>query len=95
MPRIHVQPDLLSAGGARQRAVADQLVQLGGQLQSATAGAAAAAGNGEAAEAISSFGDTWASVLEHLAGTIAARGANVTAAAGAYVTTDASAVRAP
>ena len=95
MPTIQVQPDLLSAGGERQRALADQLVQLGGQAQSATAGAASAAGGGDVAGAISSFGSTWASALEYLAGTIADRGANVTAAAGAYRKTDASIVKAP
>jgi hypothetical protein len=95
LPSIHVQPDILSAGGGRQRALADRLVDLGGQLQAATAGAASAAGDGGAAGAISSFGEAWASALEYLAGTIAARGANVTAAAGAYGRTERSVVRAP
>jgi hypothetical protein len=95
MPGIEVQPDQLSAGGGRQVALAQRVTELGGQLRSATAAAASAAGDGNAAGAIGSFGESWASALDYLAGTIAKRGANVTAAAGAYVTTDESVVRAP
>jgi hypothetical protein len=95
MPRIEVQPDLLSAGGARQSALAARLQELSVQLRSTTAGAAAAAGDCDAAGSIVSFGRAWSSALDVLAGTVGAHGSNLGAAAGAYLVTDHAVVRRP
>ena len=75
MPSIQVQPDALQSGAGTQAAVAAHVRELGGRLKSATASAASAAGDGNAAGAISSFGAGWASALDYLAETVAARGA--------------------
>jgi hypothetical protein len=95
MPGIEVQPDLLSAGGARQSALAAHLQELSVQLRSTTAGAAAAAGDGGAGCSIAFFGQAWSSVLDVLADTVGVRGSNLGAAAGAYLATDEAAVRRP
>ena len=71
MPRIEVQPDLLSAGGARQSALAAHLQELSTQLRSTTADAAAAAGDGAAGGSIAFFGHAWSSALDVLADTVA------------------------
>ncbi len=95
MPRIEVQPDLLSAGGARQSALAAHLQELSMQLRSTTADAAAAAGDGGAGGSIAFFGHAWSSALDVLADTVAVRGSNLGAAAGAYLATDHAVVRRP
>jgi hypothetical protein len=95
MPRIEVQPDLLSAGGARQSALAAHLQELSVQLSSTTAGAAAAAGDSGAGGSIAFFGHAWSSALDVLADTVGMRGSNLGAAAGAYLATDQAVVRRP
>jgi hypothetical protein len=95
MPRIEVQPDLLSAGGARQSALAAHLQELSTQLRSTTAGAAAATGECGASSSISFFGHAWSSALDVLADTVGVRGSNLGAAAGAYLATDRAVVRRP
>jgi|GEM_PF-6113961 len=64
MSRIEVQPDQLGAGRGRQVALANRVTELGGQLKVATATAASPAGDGNAAGAIGSFGEAWASALD-------------------------------
>lgn len=95
MPRIEVQPDLLSAGGARQSALASHLQELSTQLRSTAADAAAAAGDGGAGSSIAFFGHAWSSALDVLAETVAVRGSHLGAAAGAYLATDRAVVRRP
>jgi hypothetical protein len=95
MARIEVQPEFLSAGGARQAALADRLHEVSKRLGSTTAAAAAAAGDCGAGGSIVSFGEAWASMVDMLATTVATNGENLRAAAGAYVMTDNGVIRRP
>jgi hypothetical protein len=95
MASFEVQPDLLEAAGARQAAIAGSLDELSARLRATAACAAAAAGDGGAAASIASFGRGWSSALEVLASTVGAQGANLGAAAGAYLATDRAVVRRP
>lgn len=88
MPRIEVEPDLLSGGAARQAALAVRLREMSSHLRSATASAAAAAGDAGAAGAMDSCGQAWSSALDNLAASVSSLGGNLGAAAGAYTGTD-------
>jgi hypothetical protein len=95
MPRIEVQPESLSAGGARQAAMGERLHELSKRLGSTTMAAGAVAGDCAAGGSMVRFGETWASVLDMLATTVATNGENLGAAADAYVMTDNGVIRQP
>jgi hypothetical protein len=95
MPRIEVQPEFLSAGSARQAALAGRLQEVSKRLGSTTAAAAAAAGDGGAGGSIVAFGEALSSALDVMATTVGKHGANLGAAAGAYLKTDHGVIRQP
>src|SRR4051812_16853853 len=56
MPRIHVDVETLSAGGARQSAAGGDFLAMAGELQAAMSAAAAAVGDAGAGGAVGGWG---------------------------------------
>jgi uncharacterized protein YukE len=92
MPRIEVDTDTLTAGGAQQSAAGGQAHEAAGELQAAIAAAAAAVGDGGAGGAVGGWGETWSRSLAALADATMSTGGNLTAAGHAYRQTDDSAM---
>jgi hypothetical protein len=92
MPRFAVDTGQLRSAGGRQSSLGDGLLEACGQLESAGARAAGAAGDGRLAGAVEAFAGGWASSLAELGGAVAALATNVEAAAAAYEGTDQHAV---
>jgi hypothetical protein len=92
MPRIEVDTDTLTAGGAQQSAAGGQALEAAGELQAAIAAAAAAVGDGGAGGAVGGWGETWSRSLAALADATMSTGGNLTAAGHAYRQTDDSAM---
>jgi hypothetical protein len=84
MPRIEVEPDALQVGAIRQAEVAGRVLELRGQLDAVSAGAGSAAGDPEAAGAISSCGAGWGLTMGALASSLHQLGGNLGAAGFAY-----------
>ena len=59
MPRIEVDTETLTAGGALQSAAGGQALEAAGELQAAIAAAAAAVGDAGAGGAVGGWGETW------------------------------------
>jgi hypothetical protein len=92
MPRIHVDVETLSAGGARQSAAGGDLLQMAGALQAAMSTAAAAVGEAGAGGAVGNWGGTWSRSLAALGDATTRTGGNLGAAARAYQETDTTAM---
>ena len=92
MPRIEVDTDTLTAGGAQQSAAGGQALEAAGELQAAIAAAAAAVGDAGAGGAVGGWGETWSRSLAGLADATLRTGGNLTAAGHAYQQTDDSAM---
>jgi hypothetical protein len=92
VPRIHVDVETLSAGGARQSAAGGDLLAMAGELQAAMSAAAAAVGDAAAGGAVGGWGGTWSRSLAGLGDAAARTGGNLGAAARAYQETDTTAM---
>jgi hypothetical protein len=92
MPRIEVDTDTLTAGGAQQSAAGGQALEAAGELQAAIAAAAAAVGDAGAGGAVGGWGDSWSRSLAALGDATQRTGGNLTAAGHAYRRTDESAM---
>jgi hypothetical protein len=92
MPRIEVDTETLTAGGAMQSAAGGQALEAAGELQSAIAAAAAAVGDAGAGGAVGGWGETWSHSLAGLGDATLRTGGNLTAAGHAYQQTDDSAM---
>jgi hypothetical protein len=92
MPRIDVDVETLSAGGARQTAAGGDFLQLAGALHAAMSAAAAAVGEAGAGGAVGDWGGTWSRSLAALGDAATRTGGNLGAAARAYQETDATAM---
>ena len=88
MPRIEVDTESLTAGGAQQSAAGGQALEAASELQAAIAAAAAAVGDGAAGGAVGDWGTTWAAGLAALADATLRTGGNLGAAGRAYQQTD-------
>jgi uncharacterized protein YukE len=93
MPRIEVDTESLTAGGAQQSAAGGQALEAAGELRAAIAAAAAAVGDGGAGGAVGGWGDTWSLSLTALADATQRTGGNLAAAGRAYQETDESQMR--
>jgi hypothetical protein len=92
MPRIDVDTETLTAGGAQQSTAGGQALEAAGELQAAIAAAAAAVGDAGAGGAVGGWGDAWSRNLAALADATLRTGGNLTAAGHAYQRTDESAM---
>ena len=92
MPRIDVDTETLTAGGAQQSAAGGQALEAAGELQAAIAAAASAVGDAGAGGAVGGWGDTWSLSLVAFADATLRTGGNLTAAGRAYQQTDESAM---
>lgn len=90
--RIEVDSGRLSSAAAEQLEVATTLSEVAGRA-AAVAGDAAAAGAPAAEAALTSFCDHWSGSLLANAEAVGGLGSNTEAAASAYVTCDANAIR--
>jgi hypothetical protein len=88
MPRIQVDTDSLTAGGAQQSTAGGQALEAAGELQAAIAAAAAAVGDAGAGGAIGDWGTTWARSLAALGDATVRTGGNLASAGLAYRDTD-------
>jgi uncharacterized protein YukE len=88
MPRIEVDPQALQTTSGQQVALSGRLVELCGQLDSVAASGAEAAGTPGAGAAMADTGLGWVQALLALSDQVGGLGANLSAAAGAYATTD-------
>jgi hypothetical protein len=93
MPRIDVETESLTAGGAQQSAAGGQALEAAGELRAAIAAAAAAVGHAGAGAAVGGWGDSWSLSLAALGHATARTGGNLTAAGHAYRQTDESQMR--
>jgi hypothetical protein len=93
MPRIAVDTDSLTAGGAQQSAAGGRALEAAGELQAAIAAAAAAVGDAGAGGAVGEWGDGWSRGLAGLANATMQTGGNLGAAGLAYQQTDESQMR--
>jgi hypothetical protein len=93
MPRIQVDTDSLTAGGARQSAAGGQALEAAGELQAAIAAAAAAVGDAGAGGAVGGWGTEWSRSLAALGEATVRTGGNLTGAGSAYRDTDDSQMR--
>ena len=93
MPRIEVDTESLTAGGAQQSAAGGQALEAAGELQAAIAAAAAAVGDSGAGGAVDGWGNTWSVSLAALGDATLRTGANLGAAGLAYQQTDDSQMR--
>lgn len=92
MPRIHVDTESLTAGGAQQSAAGGQALEAAGELRTAIAAAAAAVGDAGAGGAVGEWGSGWEAGLAALADATLRTGGNLGAAGLAYQRTDESAM---
>jgi hypothetical protein len=92
MPRIEVDTESLTAGGAQQSAAGGQALEAASELRTAIAAAAAAVGDGGAGGAVGDWGGTWAASLAALADAATRTGGNLGTAGLAYQRTDESAM---
>jgi hypothetical protein len=88
MPRIQVDTESLTAGGARQSAAGGQALEAAGELQAAIAAAASAVGDAGAGGAVGDWGTSWSRSLAALGDATLRTGGNLTAAGAAYRETD-------
>jgi hypothetical protein len=88
MPRIEVDTESLTAGGAQQSAAGGRAFEAAGELQAAIAAAAAAVGDAGAGGAVGGWGDTWSRSLAALGDATLRTGGNLGAAGLAYQHTD-------
>jgi hypothetical protein len=88
MPRIEVDTDSLTAGGAAQTAAGGHALEAAGALQAAMAAAADAVGDAGAGGAVGDWGATWSRSLAALGDATVRTGGNLTAAGQAYRETD-------
>jgi hypothetical protein len=88
MPRIQVDTESLTAGGAQQSAAGGQALEAAGELQAAMAAAAAAVGDAGAGGAIGDWGATWSRSVAALGEATLRTGDNLSAAGLAYRDTD-------
>jgi hypothetical protein len=93
MPRINVDTESLTAGGARQSAAGGQALEAAGELEAAIAAAADAVGDAGAGGAVGDWGATWARSLAALGDATLRTGGNLTAAGEAYRETDEGLIR--
>jgi hypothetical protein len=93
MPRIQVDTDSLTAGGAEHSAAGGQALEAAGELQAAMAAAAAAVGDAGAGGAVGDWGVTWSRSLSALGDATVRTGNNLTDAARVYQQTDESQMR--
>jgi hypothetical protein len=93
MPRIQVDTESLTAGGAQQSAAGGQALEAASELRAAIAAAAAAVGDGGAGGAVGDWGSTWSTSLAALADATMRTGGNLGAAGLAYGQTDDSLMR--
>lgn len=89
--RLEVEPGALTAEGGGQSELAGRILELAGELQSATS-ASCAAGEPHLSAAIDGCLAGWSQSLAMLAGSVEGLGANLNAAAGAYTGTDTGAM---
>ena len=88
MPRIQVDTDSLTAGGAQQSAAGGQALEAAGELQAAIAAAAAAVGDAGAGGAVGDWGTAWSRSLAALGDATMRTGSNLSAAGLTYRETD-------
>jgi hypothetical protein len=88
MPRIQVDTESLTAGGAQQSAAGGHALEAAGELDAAIAAAAAAVGDAGAGGAVGEWGITWSRSLAALGDATVRTGGNLTAAGLAYRDTD-------
>jgi hypothetical protein len=88
MPRIQVDTESLTAGGAQQSAAGGHALEAAGELDAAIAAAAAAVGDAGAGGAVGDWGISWARSLAALGDATARTGGNLSAAGLAYRDTD-------
>jgi hypothetical protein len=93
MPRIEVDTESLTAGGAQQSLAGGQALEAAGELRAAIAAASAAVGDAGAGGAVGGWGDTWSVSLAALGDATARTGGNLGAAGLAYQQTDDSQMR--
>lgn len=93
MPRIEVDTESLTAGGAQQSAAGGQALEAAGELQAAISAAAVAVGDAGAEGAVGSWGETWSRSLAALGDATLRTGGNLSAAGHAYQQTDDSLMR--
>jgi hypothetical protein len=92
MPRIEVDTETLTAGGAQQSAAGGQALEAAGEIQAAIAAASAAVGDAGAGGAVGGWGETWSRSLAMLGDATLRTGGNLTAAGNAYRQTDETAM---
>jgi hypothetical protein len=90
MPRIAVDTESLTAGGAQQSAAGGRALEAAAELQAAIAAAAAAVGDAGAGGAMGDWGGGWSRSLAALAHATMHTGGNLGAAGLAYRLTDES-----
>jgi hypothetical protein len=88
MPRIQVDTESLTAGGAQQSAAGGQALEAAGELQAAMAAAAAAVGDAGAGGAVGDWGTAWSRGLAALGDATVRTGGNLSAAGLVYRDTD-------
>lgn len=82
MPRFEVQPEEISAGGARTVALATRVSELQGALRTVH-GSSSAAGGGVAVSAMGGCAEAWSSALGDLGSLVQQLGGHLDAASGA------------